>query len=457
VWLLARDAKRRPEFTSLLWIPTLFVMILGSRPVSYWFGERRYSAGPGSNETSTSILDEVFYLLILGASFFIANSRGVKWRKLLTQNVTFLFLYAFYTLSILWSADPTGSSKRIIKDFGLLLVVAAIFSEKNPIEALRAVYFRCACVLLPLSILFDKYFPQFGREYSLGGEPLLSGVTGQKNSLGETVFVFGVFILWDYMEQRGARGRSKRVGRWDHIVLFLMGIVLLYHCQSKTSLICLLIGCALTIRSGGLARPIVNRLAFYGAFAAPFLLFFSREFSNAIRPIVHGMGRDMTFTGRANIWDHITLQTVNPIIGSGYWNFWGGPGGLAIATEMRTTIPNAHCGYIDVYLDGGVIGLFLLCIFLIAYGNWLTAAQRPDRFHLVRIAILCSAIIYNLSESSFTRVGLLWFTTIVMVIDFPDLARKKSQSDVKRFKARRETIKISDMQPATVDAKYDTR
>jgi exopolysaccharide production protein ExoQ len=444
VWLLVRDSQRRPTFSGFLWVPTLFVMVLGSRPVSYWFEVRQYNGYTGE-EGSAGLVDEAFFLLFIGASFFVASSRGERWGRLLTMNLTFLMIYLFYAISIMWSGDPLGSSKRLIKDFGLLLVIAAIFSEKEPIEALRAVYFRSACVLIPLSIVFDKYFPRFAREYTKNGQPLLSGVTGQKNSLGEMVFIFGIFIVWDYLEQRKTRIRGRIWRQWDHITLFLMGIVLLYHCQSKTALLCLMIGCALSIRSGWLASSKISRLAFYGAFATPFLLFFSQEFSYAIQPIVAAMGRDMTFTGRANIWNQITWNTVNPIVGYGYWNFWGSDKGLAIADNMETTIPNAHCGYVDVYLDGGMIGLAIIFLFLLTYGNRLTAKRRPDRFQLVRIAVLCSAIIYNLSESSLTRVGLLWFTTIAMVVSFPEIRRTRIQRDVVRLEGKREGI--SEMKP----------
>ena len=70
---------------------------------------------------------------------------------------------------------------------------------------------------------------------------------------------------------------------------------------------------------------------------------------------MHALGRNATFTGRTQIWEHINIDTVNPLFGSGYWNFWGGPGGERINQEMQSLIPNAHNGYLDIYLDGGAI------------------------------------------------------------------------------------------------------
>jgi O-antigen ligase len=132
----------------------------------------------------------------------------------------------------------------------------------------------------------------------------------------------------------------------------------------------------------------------------------------------------MTFTGRADIWDHITLSTVNPLIGAGYWSFWGGPGGFAIDQAMKTTVPNAHDGYLDIYIDGGFIGLTMLLVMLVASGLRIVKRlelkdRLANRYALFRFAILIVAICYNLSESQFARMSMIWFTTLLMFVEFP--------------------------------------
>ena len=37
----------------------------------------------------------------------------------------------------------------------------------------------------------------------------------------------------------------------------------------------------------------------------------------------------------------------------------------------------------------------------------------------MRFAILIAAIVYNLPESSFARIGPIWFTTLMMLLDYP--------------------------------------
>jgi len=134
----------------------------------------------------------------------------------------------------------------------------------------------------------------------------------------------------------------------------------------------------------------------------------------------------MTFTGRTVIWDHIDLHTVNPLLGYGYWNFWSSDKGQEISDAIHWHIPNAHCGYLDIYLDGGLFGLVLLGIALFSYGLRLSKRRTESYpFQVVRFALFAISIVYNLSESSYFRIGLLWFTTLLMIVSFP---RKQARS-----------------------------
>lgn len=422
-WLVARDYLTRKTVSAAVWLPTLLLLILGSRPVSLWATGGRVVVEEMGNENGGNALDIVFFLLVLVASFLIATSRHFKWSSLLAENPAIVLFYIYFVISVSWSGDPSGSIKRIAKDIGLLFVIGVIYSEKDPLEAMRAVYFRCAAILIPLSVVFVKYFPSYSRAYTIAGGMMETGVTTQKNTLGEIVLIFSLFLVWDYFEtQRLAPKKGWRRIPLDRMLLLVMGFWLLHISQSKTALVCTFVGIFLVARKGWLVSKLVNRLVFAGALSLPFLLFFSQEFASFIAPFIKALGRDMTFTGRANIWAEITPSTVNPIVGAGYWNFWGGPGGFKISEAMRTVVPNAHCGYVDIYLDGGIIGLILLFVVLVTCGarivKYLGTHNDETRYFRVRFAFVVVAIIYNLSESTYARLGAIWFTTLLMMVDY---------------------------------------
>jgi O-antigen ligase len=90
---------------------------------------------------------------------------------------------------------------------------------------------------------------------------------------------------------------------------------------------------------------------------------------------------------------------------------------------MNTTIPNGHCGYLDIYLDGGAVGLVILFAVLVSNGHKLVNSVRNGRDVTRNVAVnlpfLISVITYNLTESSFARMSILWFTTLLMIVEFP--------------------------------------
>jgi len=235
---------------------------------------------------------------------------------------------------------------------------------------------------------------------------------------------------------------------WFLIILLLNGAWLLNISQSKSGLVGSAVGIFLCVRGGRLLSRFVNRLAMAGALSLPIVVFFAQKFSEVIAPLLHALGRDMTFTGRSEIWTHITLETVNPIYGSGFWNFWGGPGGTRVNEAMRGVIPNAHNGYIDMYLDGGFIALVILSFMLIVcgqrIGKFLRVGRDPTHFHRLRFAILIILIIYNVSESTYGRMGPIWFTGLVMMWNFP----LKSTMAKVQSPSQRRTDPVFDQVPA---------
>jgi O-antigen ligase len=328
--------------------------------------------------------------------------------------------YVYFAVSSFWSAYPSDSFIRVVKDFGSTLVVASvILSEKNPSAAVRAVYTRSACVLFPLSAVLMKY-SSMGRTYTVNGDVEYIGVATQKNSLGTMVMVLTLFLVWDHLETRAAGAKRPWSGmRWDFMVLMVLGVYLLYMSGSQTSLVCLLLGLALMLGSGSLTSPGISRMVFIIALCLPALLFFAQEFNSAITPLLGALGRDATFTGRTDIWKHITWTTINPLVGAGFNNFWGGKGGQAISEALQSNVPSAHNGYLDIYLDGGLIGLVLLFCLLFASGSRLIRELHTNRFQTLKFAFLIVVMIGNFTESYFARPSIMWFTTLLVLVEFP--------------------------------------
>jgi exopolysaccharide production protein ExoQ len=428
--LLALDRKRRRHSVSgATWLPTLMLMVLGSRPLSAWFDTSRGST------RDASPLDLAFFVFVVIASWIVASRRHLKWTTLLTTNTAITVCYLYLAITMLWSDDPLGSFNRWVKTFGLLAVVGLVLSERDPPRAIGAIYVRCACVLIPLSVLLRKYYPTLGRSYSPAGVPEYTGVALQKNSLGEIIMILLLFLIWDYLETTpaGTTGRwrltswdraqlvigaTRRAMSWDRALLVLMGLWVLYNSDSKTAMICLPIGLALLVRGRHLASMTFNRVVLIGGLSLSFFLLFTAGFSSLAAPIVEVSGRDLTFTGRTAIWQAVLAQPVDPLLGVGYFNFWKSRHGEAVRRTLSYPgLGTSHNGYLEIFLDGGLIGLCLLLSLLLANGNRLAGRISINRYHSLRFAFLIVAIIYNLTEGVFFRLTPVWLTILLLSVD----------------------------------------
>jgi exopolysaccharide production protein ExoQ len=412
--LLIRDSGRRAGLSAATWLPTLMIFTLGSRSPSHWLGQ----------SVPNALIDQLYFASLIAASLLILSSRSVQWSKLFAANIPILMFYGYFALSSLWSSHPADSAIRVFKDLGSTAVmVLVIFSEKNPLLAIRAVYVRCACVALPLSLLFTRV-SRFGKTYDRGGNLMYNGVAETKNSLGGMLMVCILFLVWDHLESRPRRAKWLWSGmRWDRLVLLLIGAWLLYLSQSKTSLVCTVIGLALIRARGWLASRMTSTIIFAIALSLPFLLLLTQQFGTVISPLLESVGRDSTFTGRASTWSEIGLTTVNPLIGAGFYNYWGGEGGQALAEKVGAEATNAHDGYLETYLDGGVIGLVVLLVLLVASAKRIIGDLSLEGFRRLRFVFLIVTLVGNLTESFFGRLSPLWFTTVIVFINYPFRAK----------------------------------
>jgi len=114
------------------------------------------------------------------------------------------------------------------------------------------------------------------------------------------------------------------------------------------------------------------------------------------------VGRDPTLTGRTNIWNAVLSAHTNPLVGTGYESFWLGSRLKQVWSLAGFGINEAHNGYLEVYLNLGLIGLFLLVAFLIA--SYRTICRRLDASSSLAplsLALWTILPLYNVTEAAF--------------------------------------------------------
>jgi exopolysaccharide production protein ExoQ len=424
-FLFLCDRKRRSGCSNALWIPLLWVLILGSRPFSSWFG------GGVDMETTDdyiegSPVDRLVFLFLIIAGFIVLKQRQTNWGNVFRTNKWLFVFFAYLGLSSVWSDFPMVSFKRWIKDLGNIIMVLVVLSEKNPVEAVKTLLLRCCYLLVPLSVLYIKYFPDIGRGYNRWtGEVICMGVTTAKNMLGITVLACFVGIFWYFVDGFDWKARDKKAMGAYMALLALTGWLLITT-NSATSLACSILAAGILI---GMKVPAVQkRVKYLEAYVITFvlLLLVGQALFNSGEALAGTMGRDLTFTGRVDIWKRVLKEDINPLIGTGYYSFWMGDRVDRISEGFYFHLNEAHNGYIETYLNSGLVGVALLLVALYAASRRIKAdLLRGEEFAKVRLIFLAVGVVYNLTEAAFNKLSLLWILMLLVVAEYPPPRRAK--------------------------------
>ena len=414
IWLIRRDTRKRDGISLALWIPTAWAFIALSRPLSMWL-----NFGGGTDTLEGSPLDRIFYFGVIFLSVGILIKRRLEWTELVKKNWPVFLFYGYLLITVLWADYPVVSFKRWVKDFGNVFVALVILTERNPEQAIRAVFIRCAYILLPLSVIFLRYFPELGRAYSRSGGMQVVGVTTQKNSLGALVLICGLVLLWEWLERtKKSRSRENRAERYLPMILFSIGAYLILQCDSKTSIVCMALGIGVLVSIKlPLLRRRIGALGIYTLLGA--LAFYAADFFFGIREsVVSGLGRDMTFTGRTEVWREILALKTDPIFGIGFCSIWSN--NIYLERLPIFVRGSAHNGYLEMYIDGGLIAVLLVVLMLLTVA-WRINSQltRRGNYALLRFAFLLAALIGDFSESHFGRMSSLWFAFLLIALEMP--------------------------------------
>lgn len=419
--LLKRDVANRPGVSSAIWIPTLWVGIIASRPLSMWLG-----FGGAEDTLEGSPADRLFFIAAIFASLVVLARRRLAWSAVISRCWPLFLFYGFLLVSVLWANSPLSSFKRWFKEFGNIVVLLVILTEEDPQQAVRAVFVRCGYVLIPLSEVYIRWFPYVGRRYNIhSGVMEATGVTCQKNSLGVLVLVCSLLMLWDWFEAMQNRAsqdkkQARLDGIWRAFVLSL-GVYLLHLCDSKTSIVCL--GISAGILSATRFPLLRKRLSMLGglALAGGLALYLADQAFDLKGQILSDLGRDATFTGRTDVWRELRNAGTDPTLGTGFMSFWDDK-------QYQSKLPNwvaysAHNGYLEIYLAGGYVGIFFLSIMLLGVGLQINRSLSwGGDYSVFRFAVYAVALIANFTESNFAEMTPLGFLFLLAAIGYAETA-----------------------------------
>jgi len=425
---LLRYDPAREQGTSLpLWIPLIWIFITASRLPSQWFGGSFGIAEQAFEEGN--LLDRTIFLVLIVLAIGVLVSRSFNWSVFVARNSVLMLFLIFALVSVIWSDFPFVALKRWIRDLGHYLVVLVALSDPRPLEAIRTLLRRLCYLLIPLCILFSKYFPHLGKRYNpWTGAAYFVGAATDKNNLGVLCLVSGIFFFWDTVTRWSSRKerRSKRI-IVVNIAFIAMTLWLLHYGNSATSRVCLMIGfLVIALASSNLARrhPAFLKVLIPVGFCLSLIVVFGFGLKGEVAEAV---GRDPTLTERTDLWTVLLNMHTNPLLGTGYESFWLGPRFHWIAQTFGP-VNEAHNGYLEVYLNLGLIGLFLLGGFLItSYRMICRRFTTTSGLGSLSLALWTVLLFYNITEAAF-KFQLMWVIFLLIAMAAPGKAEDQGHA-----------------------------
>ena len=431
-FLLGLERKQSRNLSGALWIPTLWILYCSSRPIGAWVG------GVGDIEEGSAI-DRWFQLTLMLLSTAVVWRRGYDWRSALRNNTWLVIALGYAAISILWSDDIFVSLKRWTRMGGSIIVAMVVASEPAWRQGLESVLRRMVYILIPFSLLVIKYYPNFGVDYNQwSGERMWVGVTTQKNGLGRLCMISAFFLVWAFIKRHFSKAWPRPAaenvaeGILLGMTLFLLKGPPKDYSATSTAVLFLGVILLLVLKPKFDSSRLNPRFTFailLGALAIGVALPFVG--TGGVAEFTGLLARDSTFTGRTEIWDELVrIGSSHPILGVGYGSFW-------IHPPLRFTINESHNGYLEVFLELGIVGLILLLGILISFWFRASAALRTQ-FEIGAFAIcfLLMAAFHNITEASFLRsTSHIWTMLVFLMVCIARL-----EDDSKRSLRRRKML-----------------
>ncbi len=410
-----------PSFLPLF-IPILWFVLQNSKGVLFWKETIDLSL-QNQFQLEGSPADRMILIMLIILSSLILYIRRGRLLELIRQNSWIFIFFTYMLISIMWTEYPFIAIKRWIRALGTIMIFCIIFTENNPLKKTIDILKLACFIVLPLSLFYVLFVPSIGQTVSADdGAVYWSGITNHKNMLGQWATLGVLISCWQLLT-----GNKNKVTGSVNIIMLIMSLVLLVGSKSTTSIFITFIGLSVFLifyiikyigRSGYLSVPVFLITGLL------FVLMFQQLFLDkpVIASILKMAGKDITFTGRSGLWDYaLDVGSQKIVFGHGYATFWISKWGDDIRSVLGWDMYTSHNGFIDVFLQFGIIGTFLNIVFiLIVIRAIINVYHYNFQYGILWISFFFVTLISNFTESNF---GILtheyWYLSILISFTVP--------------------------------------
>ncbi len=352
------------------------------------------SEGDESGGSSDFALIQLIFLVFYLITFCLLVLRWKKVIKIITNNKLIWLLIGLAVFSSFWSYSPDLTKSRILALIGTVMFsvyLASRYSLKEQLELLGWTF----GITIFMSFLFAVGLPRYGK---MSGVHFGAwrGIYNHKNVLGKIMAPSAIVFLL-----LALKAKKTSLLLWGG---FGLSILLIILSKASSPLLNLII----IIFSTFFFR--ILRLRY--DFMIPTLLAIS-TISTILYTLVSAnaaaiaalFGKDLTLTGRTNLWPLILdMISQRPWFGYGFGAFWQGLDGPSAYIWYASTFkaPNSHNGYLDLCLELGLVGLSIYLItFVRSFQKALAYIRKVKTSEgFWPAAFLIYIVLANLTEST---------------------------------------------------------
>lgn len=354
------------------------------------------------------------YAMTAGLLLFRIERLWRAWPAVVAIGLLVLWAYA----SKWWSLFPEVTSRRAIAlaiSSAFALYLGAAFRGPH----LPRLLMHTGLIMAVGSLVMVFAFPAIG-VHQTDNAGLWRGLWYEKNQMGAVMVIVAT--------ASAAALASPDPRRLLPAAALLLSAALVLATQSKTSLLCLMLGLGVVggfwaMRQGGATFSVFAVWAAVAGAGLGYLVWDSHSVE-----ILEVLGKDPSLTGRTDIWEAILARVAErPWTGYGYGAFWerdSVPGDW-IRFETGWLVPNAHHGWLDVLVQLGWPGALL--VGALAVFAAVATVLRADRAGVAEgwwaLGFMTATLMLSLSESILlAHQGLPWvlFLAVLTRAVLPD-------------------------------------
>jgi exopolysaccharide production protein ExoQ len=389
----------------------ILTLILYSGAIFTLFNTGGGNEGDIEDVTPDNTSIKIIYLIIYFITFVLLTFRWKKSVYLASKNLYILLFTGLAGISIIWSSVPEITIARFIAILGtnlFSLYLASRYTFKQQILLLIQTY----TIITVLSILVIVLLPKYG---IMGGvhAGAWRGVFNHKNVLGKLI-VINIMACFLQLISCPSKNTMTYFG-------LISSVILVIGSKSSSALVNLLITISiLIVLTFWRWRYEIMIPASIGSMLL--ISIFSIWFNNNSALIFSNAGKDTNLTGRAELWPlALEMASKKSWLGYGYGAFWADPNGPAVNIwrTVAWNAPNAHNGFLDLFISVGLLGVFVFMLSFISTffraAIYLRYSKTPDGFWpLIFISYL---ILANLTETGLMTPNDL-FTVLYITISY---------------------------------------